>query len=154
MMKLLAAALMLAMPFTAFAELTAKDIKKEIAGQYRITEDRKVFMFIVRSNGTVEVPENQNVPFAAGRMSLNNSSNAEMLDGLPVAHIVIGTGSDEDVADYHVLLTAEQNEGENVVRLAAKFVTFNDGPNATTSVAGGRFKVAKYNKETEEYEEL
>jgi hypothetical protein len=154
MMKLLAAALMLTLPFTASAELSETQVKKEIAGQYRMQEGRRSLMFIVRSSGAIEIPENQDFPFAGGRMTLNYSSNGASLDGLPVAHIVIGVGSDEDITDYHILLTVAQDQEANTVQLAAQFTTFNDGPNKISNVEQTALRVSKYDRASGKYEEL
>jgi hypothetical protein len=154
MMKLLAAALMLTLPFAAFGELSEKQVKKEIAGQYRMQEGGRSLMFVVRSSGAIEIPESQDFPFAGGRMTLNYSSNGESLDGLPVAHIVIGVGSDEDITDYHILLTVAQDQDANKVQLAAQFTTFNDGPNKISNVEQTALRISKYNKDSRRYEEI
>lgn len=154
MLKLLAAAILFALPLTAFASLDQDEVKKSIAGQYRLEEGQSSMMFVIRSSGAVEVPENSDFPYASGRLTFNFSTDDYRMDGLPVAHVVIGVGSDEDVVDYHLLLGVSQLEGSKTVQLVASFATFNDGPNSLSDVGGRAFKISKYNKDSGKYEQL
>lgn len=152
-MKWILTAAFALLPLSSFASLDQKEVLKEVAGQYRIEAKHGSVLFVIHSNGEVQVVGGKNFDNAEGRLTFNYSRNESGLEGLPVADVVIGLGSDEDVSDYHALLTVEQGETP-VVRLAAKFVTFNDGPNGISSLEDVSFKVLRYNKGSKNFEEL
>ncbi|MCB0384757.1 MAG: hypothetical protein KDD43_05130, partial [Bdellovibrionales bacterium] len=89
--------------------------------------------------------------------SLVGSNSDWGMSGLPVAHLVFGEGSDEEARDYHVLLTVQEDWGDDAkdeIAVVAIFETFNDGPNGYSSVDTASFKVKKYNKKTKKYDVL
>lgn len=149
-MKLLFALLFM-IPAFASAEVEVEEARKQIVGRYQFeTDGGEMVKFIVRSSDTIEVVSEN----AEGQLTWLGSANEDLLDGLPVAHIVIAVGSDEDVMDYHFFLAAE-GVGENLsVSLLGGFTTFNDGPNDISRTSPGPAALQKYNKNSKRLEDL
>ena len=112
-------------------------------------------MSAIRSAGNVEIlNDGDEFKYASGRITYSYSSSDELIDGLPVANLVIGAGSDEDMKDYHVILVVEQDEGGNTMKVVASFSTFNDGPNGYATSYNESMKLSKFDKKTDKFIEL
>lgn len=139
-------------PALAFASFSDEAMNKELAGRYKLVVERgPSIQFLLRSSGAIELIGSQD--FTASVTS-NFSSTDFGLDGLPVVHVVIGEGSDEDWKDYHVILTAEQDGKLSKLVVLALFSTFNDGPNEISSANKGGLKLYKFDKSTDKFLEL
>lgn len=150
LMKLVAAMVLGLSSVSAFAALDSGDVLKAIAGNYRLEINNAgddVVAFTVKKNGDVVVDEKNDME-AAVVLNVAGSEAEDKLNGLPVVHLVVSYGSDEDVVDYHVLMTALQGgHGEIEPVMVAKFSTWNDGPNGNSNVNDYPFRVFRNNTE-------
>jgi hypothetical protein len=146
---------LLILPAFAWAALDEDEVRKELAGRYRLQTSEGTISFLIRSAGNVEIlNEGDEFKYASGRITYSYSNSDELIDGLPVANLVIGAGSDEDMKDYHVILVVEQDEGGNTMKVVASFSTFNDGPNGYATSYNESMKLSKFDKKTDKFIEL
>tara|TARA_R110000868_G_scaffold159516_8_gene388407 strand:+ start:726 stop:1184 length:459 start_codon:yes stop_codon:yes gene_type:complete len=122
--------IILAMLFSVntFAALDGEDVTKAMAGQWSMSLNGEQVKFLLRSNGDIKIISS-NHDYVSASLSFSGSSSDWQMNGLPVAHIIISEGSDEDVRDVHFLVTALQYDEEITLKKLASFSTFNDGPN-------------------------
>ncbi|MCB0365473.1 MAG: hypothetical protein H6624_19640 [Bdellovibrionaceae bacterium] len=145
--------------FSAFASLDQDEVIKGLSGRYILEIDSDTALhFLIRSNGNVQVlNQNDEFEYTKGDISLMNSDSDWGMSGLPVAHLVFGEGSDEEARDFHILMTVQQDWGDDAkdeIAVIAVFETFNDGPNGYSSADTASYKVKKYNKKTKKYDTL
>ena len=152
-MKTMIALLFATLSFTSQAALNQDDVLKALVGQWSVKMDSGDVKFLVRSNGDVQIISNAHREYVSAKLSFNSSTSDWGMDGLPVAHLILSEGSDEDVRDIHLLVTGLQ-DGDNVrVKKVAAFNTFNDGPNEFSDIENGsRFK--RYNAQTKTWAEV
>ncbi len=142
-------------PALASASLSQEQVTKEVAGRYRLDIGfGESIQFVLRSSGAVEVFDNDDLNGLTGAVSVSASSTEWGMDGLPVVHLVLGYGSDEDWQDHHVLLSVEEDGENRQIVLIASFTTFNDGPNGMSSVDKSQLKLSKFDKETDKFVQI
>tara|TARA_R110000868_G_scaffold61524_3_gene186959 strand:+ start:10326 stop:10784 length:459 start_codon:yes stop_codon:yes gene_type:complete len=127
-MKKLLIALSLLVSSVCFASLDQDDVINAMAGQWSMSLEGEQIKFLVRSNGEISIIS-RNHDYVTATLSFSGSNVDWQINGLPVAHIIISEGSDEDVRDVHFLVTALQYDDEISLKKLAVFSTFNDGPN-------------------------
>ncbi|MCO4793736.1 MAG: hypothetical protein KC493_08495 [Bacteriovoracaceae bacterium] len=142
---------------TSFASLNQDDVLKTLKGRYQLKiNNSDKANFVIRSSGKIlMLSSNGELEYSEGEMFLTGSSNIIGPDGLPIANIVFGMGSDEETRDIHILLTVEEDwDGTNhEIKFISSFSTFNDGPNGYSSFEGAnKIVLKKYNKQTKKYE--
>ncbi|GEM_PF-5897120 len=150
----------LIMSFSASASIGKEDLVATIKGRYVLqTSESGDIHFLLRSSGKLEVVESdwysssESIASYPAKISIEQGDNG-LLRGLPVAHLIFSEGSDEQVVDYHILLTAEQNwdRRDPVVRLLTTFVLENDGPNQVASVISKeKMKLLKYDSRSKKF---
>lgn len=153
-MKKLILLLTVLLSFQAHASLNQEDVLKLMVGQWSVKIGGDEVKFVIRSSGDVMIVSNAHRDYVRAQLSFSYSTSSFGMDGLPVAHLILTEGSDEDVRDVHLLATGLQ-DGENSVRFKklATFGTFNDGPNEYSDIENGsRFK--RYNAETQSWYDL
>lgn len=136
-----------------FAALNEDDVLRVMVGQWSVSMDSGDVKFVIRSNGDINVVSSAHVEYVSATLTFNNSTSDWGMNGLPVAHLILSEGSDEDVRDIHLLVTGLQ-EGESVrLKKLAAFGTFNDGPNEYSDIElGSRFK--KYDPKSKTWSEV
>ena len=144
--------LVLILPAFAWAALDESEVQATLAGRYRLETEIGTVSFLIRSRGTVEIlNKDGEFKYASGSISYSYSKSSDLHDGLPIANLVIGTGSDEDAQDFHVVLAVEQGEESNAIKVLATFSTFNDGPNGYSMAEAVRMKLSKFDKESDKF---
>jgi hypothetical protein len=127
--------------FSSFSSLEREQVLGLLSGQWSAKIDSGEVKFLIRSSGDISVISNAHRNYVRAKVSFNHSESSWGMNGLPVAHIILSEGSDEDVRDTHLLVTGLQ-EGQDIkIKRLAAFSTFNDGPNEYSDVEiGSRFK--------------
>ena len=143
-MKKLIVMASLLLSFNSLASLNQEDVGKAIAGQWSVKLDGSQVKFLIRSNGDIRVLSSSSYTSIGASISFSGSDEDWRMNGLPVAHIILTNGSDEDVRDVHFLVTAI-GEGEDLsLKKLATFSTFNDGPNEFADAEEGWSSFRKY----------
>ena len=145
--------------FNTFAHINSDETMSHIKGRYQLHDpDTGTVKFIIRSSGQVMVLNKEDeFSYMDAHLTFLNSDNDFGPSGVPVIHLVMGYGSDEDTRDYHIVMTVLKNwESDNYdIRVMSKFSTFNDGPN---DYAGANQRsdlvLKKYNKKTKKYDRI
>ncbi len=140
---------------SAFASLDQGDVLKVLKGRYEVTMGSSKTNFVIRSSGKIMMLSTSgDFEYSEGELSFIGSSNSLGPDGLPVASLVFGAGSDEETRDIHILMTVDQDWSDEMsIKVITSFTTFNDGPNDVSSYEGTNpITVKKYNKKTKKYE--
>lgn len=157
MKKLMVILIMGLFSITSFASLNQNDVLKTLKGRYQLKlNNSDKANFVIRSSGNIlMLSSDGELEYSEGEMSFTGSSNSIGPDGLPIANIVFGVGSDEETRDIHILLTVEEDwDGtDHEIKLISSFSTFNDAPNGYSSFEGSNMIVLKkYNKKTKKYD--
>ena len=151
-MKKFIIALSLLFSSVSFASLDQEDVITAMAGQWSMSFEGEQVKFLVRSNGEISIIS-RNHDYVTATLSFTGSNVDWQLNGLPVAHIIITEGSDEDVRDVHFLVTAIKYDEEISLKKLAVFSTFNDGPNDFSDAdSWSNFK--KYDPKTKKWLEV
>ncbi|MBH47389.1 MAG: hypothetical protein CME71_04395 [Halobacteriovorax sp.] len=151
-MKKLLIALSLLFSSVSFAALDQDDVINAMAGQWSMSLEGEQIKFLVRSTGEISIIS-RNHDYVTATLSFAGSNVDWQINGLPVAHIIITEGSDEDVRDVHFLVTAIEYDEEISLKKLAVFSTFNDGPNDFSDVdSWSNFK--KYDPKTKKWLEV
>ncbi len=153
-MKTLLTVLFAFFALNAHASLGQEDVLALMTGQWSIKIDSgSEVKFVVRSNAEVMVVSTAHRENVKAKLTFAHSTSSWGMDGLPVAHLILTTASDEEAQDFHLLLTGLQLGAEVQLKKLAAFTTFNDGPNEYSEVENGaRFK--KYNARTQQWSVL
>ncbi|TNF00794.1 MAG: hypothetical protein EP326_05975 [Deltaproteobacteria bacterium] len=140
---------------SAFASMSQEDVLKVLKGRYMAEMGSSKATFVIRSSGKVmTLSTSGEFEYSEAELSFLGSSNSIGPDGLPVASLVFGAGSDEETRDIHILMTVEQGwSNEMDIKVITAFSTFNDGPNDVSSYEGqSAITLKKYNSKTKKYE--
>ena len=139
---------------SSFASLGQEDVQKAIAGQWSVRFEGVSVKFLIRSNGDISVLSSEHYDYLTASLSFSGSDEDWRMNGLPVAHIILSEGSDEDVRDVHFLVTAI-GEGEDItLKKLASFSTFNDGPNEFSDAEQGWSSFKKYDAKSKKWIEI
>lgn len=153
-MKFLALITSLLLSLNAFASLNQEDVQKAMAGQWSVRFEGTTIKFLVRSSGDISVITQQHYGAVEASLTFSGSDSDWRMNGLPVAHIILSDGSDEDVKDVHFLVTAI-GEGEDLkLKKLASFSTFNDGPNEFSDAEQSGSSLKKYDAKTKKWIEI
>lgn len=144
------------MSLSVFASMNQEDVLKVIKGRYQVSMGSSKASFVIRSSGNILMLNSEGeFEYSEGELSFLGSSNSIGPDGLPIASLVFGMGSDEETRDIHILMTVEQDWSgdDHEIKLITAFSTFNDGPNDYSSYEGqSSVSIKKYNKKTKSFE--
>jgi len=153
-MKILKILLTISLFFSAslFANLDKEGVLGILKGKYKVDGDYR-FSFVIRSSGNVMFFDKDD-EYATGNLFMAHSDGEWDFTGLPVAHLVFGSGSDEDTRDIHIILAAVRDGfsgSTDEIHLMGAFETFNDGPNGYSSAKLLKIKLNKYDKTSKRY---
>lgn len=153
-MKFLILMASLLLSLNSFASLNQEDVQKALAGQWSVKFEGVTVKFLIRSSGDISVLSSEHYDYMSASLSFSGSDEDWRMNGLPVAHIILSEGSDEDVRDVHFLVTAV-GEGEDIqLKKLALFNTFNDGPNEFSDAEQGWSAFKKYDAKTKKWIEI
>mgnify|MGYP003675425310 CR=1 FL=1 len=153
-MKFLILMMSLLLSSSVFASLSQEDVQKAIAGQWSVNFEGVRVKFLIRSSGDISVISSDHYTYLTADLGFSGSNADWRINGLPVAHIILAEGSDEDVRDVHFLITAI-GEGDDIqLKKLAAFSTFNDGPNEFSDAESGWSALKKYDAKSKKWIEI
>jgi hypothetical protein len=154
-MKNLILAIVVQMSLTpAFAALGKDDVLEALAGKYEAELENMPVDFEIKANGTAKL-ETEGNEFASATLKLVYSSKGDVMNGLPVANLILSAASDEDATDFHMTLTVIEEDGKKEIRVINVFSTTNDGPNYWTSFEKDvKWSLKKYDSKSKQLVEI
>ncbi len=153
-MKFLALICSLLLSSGVFASLSQDDVQSAIAGQWSVNFEGSKVKFLIRSNGNISILSAEHYESMSVSLDFSGSTSDWRMSGLPVAHITLSEGSDEDTRDVHFLVTAIGDRDDIELKKLAAFNTFNDGPNEFSDAETGYSTFKKYDPKTKKWIEI